>query len=111
MSTQVHIFQVRDTRNVGEDIREMLYSEDTKIIEVNAPDFDRVYSMESEDELGLEDVFRIFNIEHPKDYRARSLSVTDVVIINDEAYICAPTGWFRLEFDHMQCGERNQEGA
>ena len=32
----------------------------------------------------LEGIYTMFNIEHPEDYTGRSLSVSDVVVINDE---------------------------
>lgn len=32
----------------------------------------------------LEDIFTKFNVDHPKDYRGRSLSVSDVVVIRDD---------------------------
>jgi len=44
----------------------------------------------------LEEIFRIYNIDHPADYADRSLSVGDVVEINGRRYACQPTGWTRL---------------
>src|SRR5579884_1484710 len=42
----------------------------------------------------LEEIFRIFNIEHPADYRNRSLSIGDVVTIDEaRSYRCACVGW------------------
>lgn len=41
----------------------------------------------------LEDLFRIFNVDHPKDYRGRSLTASDVVKIGDEYFLCASAGW------------------
>ena len=42
----------------------------------------------------LETLFRMFNLEHPADYRARSLSVSDVVVLADTvAYYCQMVGW------------------
>jgi len=46
----------------------------------------------------LEEAFRIFNIQHPSDYRERSLSIGDVVTINhNRSYRCDWIGWERLE--------------
>ena len=51
----------------------------------------------------LEDVFYIFNMDHPEDYRARSLSMSDVVEIIEEGYstfnICDTFGFKEVPFD------------
>lgn len=50
----------------------------------------------------LENIFRTFNIEHPEDYRNRSLSVGDVVQVTEDGhadgfyYACQPVGWERI---------------
>ncbi len=56
----------------------------------------------------LEDVFRIFNIEHPKDYTGRSLSVSDVVEIQyedkSEFFFCDSIGFKMIVFDKSLIG-------
>lgn len=51
----------------------------------------------------LEDVFYIFNMDHPENYRARSLSMSDVVeIIEDHGssfHICDTFGFKEVDFD------------
>lgn len=51
----------------------------------------------------LEDVFYIFNMDHPENYRARSLSMSDVVEIIEEGYstfyICDTFGFKEVPFD------------
>lgn len=51
----------------------------------------------------LEQIFRIFNTEHPKDYTGRSLSVSDVVELyeNDSSrfYFCDSMGFRKIAFD------------
>ena len=51
----------------------------------------------------LEDVFYIFNMDHPGDYRARSLSMSDVVEIiehdNSTFHICDTFGFKEVPFD------------
>jgi hypothetical protein len=45
----------------------------------------------------LEEVFRGLNVDHPRDYTERSLSVGDVVTIAESrSYVCDLTGWIRL---------------
>jgi hypothetical protein len=46
--------------------------------------------------IALETLFEKFNIDHPKDYTERSMSVGDVVVLNGVAYECASVGWKRL---------------
>ena len=46
----------------------------------------------------LEDLFRIFNIEHPADFRSHSLSVGDRIVLGGEAtFECASFGWDRAD--------------
>ena len=45
---------------------------------VNSAIYDMVYEREM-DCSGLEEIYRIFNLEHPDDYTGRSLSVSDIV--------------------------------
>ena len=71
----------------------------------------RVYEGAVEAE-NLEDVFYIFNMDHPEDYRARSLSMSDVVeIIEDHGssfYICDTFGFKEVPFDTSQVLEDAQ---
>ena len=63
--------------------------------------YDRVYSgsVESNGATGevLESLFMRFNLEFPADYRSRSMSVSDVVVLhengNDRAYFCDSIGF------------------
>lgn len=41
----------------------------------------------------VEDVFRIFNLEHPNGYRGRSMSVSDIVWMEGIARIGIPKSW------------------
>ena len=60
----------------------------------------------------LEDVFYIFNMDHPEDYRARSLSMSDVVeVIEDHGssfYICDTFGFKEVPFDTVRVLEDAQ---
>lgn len=52
----------------------------------------------------LEDIFYVFNMEHPSGYKWRSLSVSDVVEIflasgGSEFYYCEPIGFKRIRFE------------
>lgn len=71
---------------------------------VNSTLYDSVY-FGTVDGKSLEDVYRKFNIDHPKGYKARSLSVSDVVEIieSDDVkpgfYYCENIGFKRIGFD------------
>lgn len=49
----------------------------------------------------LENLFEMFNINHPADYKDRSMSVGDVVVLIDcgveTAYSCDGIGWTKLD--------------
>lgn len=60
-----------------------------------APDreaYDMVYEYES-DTANLEKIFRIFNHDHPEDYTARSVSVSDIVETPNGLFFCDRVGW------------------
>jgi hypothetical protein len=44
----------------------------------------------------LEKLFRIFNLEHPADFQGHSLSVNDVVVLGETAFMCNPLGWSEI---------------
>ena len=65
--------------------------------------YDRVFVGEV-DCKDLEDVYRKFNLDHPKGYKGRSLSVSDVVEIVDENgdstfHFCDSVGFQQIDFD------------
>ena len=50
----------------------------------------------------FEDIFRIFNIEHPAGYKGRSLSVSDIVELYDDKnssfFYCNTNGYKKIQF-------------
>ena len=71
--------------------------------EIPAQFYETIYTGDIAAE-NLEDVFRIFNVEFPKDYRGRSLSVSDVVEVIDSPeesrfYYCDTIGFEEVEFN------------
>ena len=46
----------------------------------------------------LEYAFRVFNLQHPDGYCGRSMSVGDVVCIDDRYYLCAVVGFTPVTF-------------
>ena len=47
----------------------------------------------------LEEIFTLLNINHPEDYKGHSLSVSDIVVLNDKKYYCNSYGWDEIEFE------------
>ena len=82
--TEFSIYQInvdRDTANVcfiGMESLEKIKG--TK--DVNAAAYDRVYDGKM-DCISLENIYQKFNVDHPADYKGRSLSVSDVVEIRE----------------------------
>jgi len=77
-------------RRLGDDIHPEIY----KTVysgEINTKNFSNVTGV-------LEELFRIFNIEHPEDFRGHSLSVSDIVKLNDKYYFCDSYSWEEVEF-------------
>ena len=77
--------------------------------EIDSEIYDRVFEGEV-DCTDLEDVYRMFNLEHPEGYRGRSLSVSDVVeIIGDDGestfHFCDHIGFKEVAFDPELAGK------
>ena len=52
----------------------------------------------------LEDIFYIFNMARPADYRGRSLSVSDIVEVDETgAFFCDSCGFQEIKFDGSKC--------
>ena len=72
--------------------------------EVDSSIYDRVYTGELHCS-SLENIYQILNVDHPSDYRARSLSVSDVVQIEDSPllekgfYFCDSTEFRSIRFE------------
>lgn len=47
----------------------------------------------------LEEIFRQFNTEGHPLHRGHSVSVSDVIVIDDRAYFCQPVGFQEISFD------------
>jgi hypothetical protein len=47
----------------------------------------------------LEELFKIFNINHPEDFHGHSLSVSDIVKLDDTFYFCDDLGWDKIDFN------------
>ncbi|MFW5962546.1 MAG: YodL domain-containing protein [bacterium] len=50
----------------------------------------------------LSTMFNIFNIKHPDNYQARSLSVSDIVSIDNNFYHCQAGGWKKIKVEGFE---------
>lgn len=88
MDNTYEIYQVKS----GEAFRnyrfESIESLDYFGLKVDYNNYDFVYRGNLE-QMDLEDIFRKFNEDRPDDFRGRSLSVSDVVILNKDGEVSA----------------------
>ena len=82
------VYQVK----AGEDYRLLRFSSLSQTAPVSRDNYDLVYTGKLEqpaDSAGmiLEGLFERFNIDHPADYTGRSMSVSDVVVLNRNGMI------------------------
>lgn len=116
--TEFSIYQInmdRDSANVcfiGMESLEKIKG--TK--EVNAAAYDRVYDGKM-DCISLENIYQKFNVDHPADFKGRSLSVSDVVEIresdtlNPGFYFVDSIGFKSISFDKSLCKEPVEAGS
>ena len=98
---QYKIYQLKDTRNTNyafcswKEAKEMFSIDDYK----------EVYSGNMAQLHILEELFEIFNLRHPEDFRGHSMSVSDVVALKKPDkdywywYYCDERGW--EEISHL----------
>lgn len=83
-------------------------------VAVDSAIYDKVFEGEVK-ATDLEDIYRIFNINQPENFKARSLSVSDIVeIVNDENinpgfYFCDSMGFRSVGFDPTATRDRFNE--
>lgn len=81
--------------------------------EIDSEIYDKVFEGEVSCE-NLEDVYRMFNLDHPKGYKGRSLSVSDVVEVigadgESTYHFCDTIGFQKVDFDPDLTGEVKEE--
>ena len=95
------IYQISDD---VEDRRDIIFENLEHLSErglsVDPENYKEVYSGELADGTTLDDLFEKFNIDHPADYKGRSMSVSDVVVLHqngeDKAYFVDSFGFTEL---------------
>ena len=69
--------------------------------------YKKVYEGEVQEEKDilhtLESIFEKFNLLHPSDFHAHSLSVSGVVVLDSVNYYCDSYGWVKTETGEILC--------
>ena len=61
-------------------------------------DYEEVFSGEIADEASLDDIYTIFNIgRRSSEYKGRSLSTSDVVMMDGKYFYCDSFGWEQVD--------------
>lgn len=70
-------------------------------------DYNKVYEGKDEYPKGIDEryieaflldkIYEKFNLKHPRGYKGRSLSVSDIVILNNKKYYCDSIGWKEIK--------------
>lgn len=88
------IYQLSNIRETEYGFMEYIFAEKHGF---KANDYDLVYESEIDSEYPLEALYEIFNIRRPEDFEGHSLSVSDVVGIEEangwQYYYCDSFGW------------------
>ena len=95
MMRHITIYQIEDIANVDYAYRSFDKSK------FNFDDYRKVYEFDIDctdmvDMDILEECFLLFNARPHKDYKGHSLSVSDIVFIDDEGYYCDILGWSNI---------------
>lgn len=107
----IRIYQInmkRDTNNVAFMNYESLPKSQGGS-DIDSSIYDKVFEGEVNCK-NLEEVYQMFNINHPNGYKARSLSVSDVVEVresenfSDGFYFCDSFGFKNVSFHSEECG-------
>lgn len=96
----IKIYQINEER----DKNRSMFMPFRLVKEFDFSIYDEVWSGEEPDGCDdLEGIYEVFNLDHPNDFKGRSLSVSDIVQIIDSDeksngyYFCDSIGWKKLE--------------
>ena len=60
-------------------------------------DYEVVYEFDTLADYDLDDIYEMFNIHHPEDFRGHSLSVSDIIVKNNEMFYVDSFGFAEIE--------------
>lgn len=107
---KIKIYQINSDR----DVNQMMFMAHDRLekfqgsSEVDSKIYDKIYEKEVPCN-GLEEVYQMFNLNHPSDFRGHSLSVSDVVEVSesekvaDGFYFCDSFGFKKVAFNPAEC--------
>ena len=97
------IFQIKFPSNEGEEKIYLKYAFNSldRIDNVDLNRYEKVYDgnleTTTDDDIEiLEELFTMFNINHPEDFKGRSMSTSDIVLLNNQYYYCDSYGWKKI---------------
>ena len=67
---------------------------------VRMDNYDMVYEfdMYSAEDVKLDDIYEMFNVSRPHDFKGHSMSASDVIEYNGEFWYCDSFGWKKLDW-------------
>ena len=90
------IKQIKDVENCAYAFKHYEWAKN--VIDLN--DYEVVYEGEldyPEMPNALEELFEIFNVKRPNDFKGRSMAVSDIVEVEGKNYYCDAVGWKELK--------------
>lgn len=111
------LYQVKD----GEQTRDYRYAPYSLLqklgLNVDKSNYELTYTCGLSDDTTLESLFTKFNTDRPQDFKGRSMSVSDIVVLHrngkDKAYYCDSAGFVEVpEFfkeNHLETAEKSTE--
>lgn len=95
------IYQIKDIAKVdyafrSYDENKFSMNDYNMVYDGTLPDTENFTDEESFVIYVLEELFYVFNCDHPEDFMGHSLSVSDVVVIDGKKYYCDPFGWKKI---------------
>ena len=91
-----NIKRIKDVENCAYACKRYAWAENV----IDLDDYEVVYEGEldyPEMPNALEELFKIFNIKIPEDFKGRSMSISDIVEIDGKNYYCDFVGWDELK--------------
>ena len=90
------IKQIKDVENCEYAFRHYNWVKD----KIDLNDYEVVYEGELDYPKmpnALDELFDMFNVRRPNNFRGRSMSVSDIVEVDGENYYCDAVGWIKLK--------------
>ena len=89
---KIKIFQIDEKR----DTLERIFRSYIDVSYIDPNSYDMVWEDEVEDSVGLEDIYYKYNCNCPTGYKARSMSVSDIIEIDGKQFYCDYIGFAEL---------------